>query len=162
MSDNFLLPEEIRKKLAELHASGKTVVFVSGVFDLLHQEHKNFLQKARALGDVLFVAIESDVRVRQLKGEGRPVNSQEMRKKAIEAQKLADIVFILPEDFSSPAQHIQIIQEVWPDFLAVSSHTSHLDKKRAIVEAAGGELVIVHQHNPAVSTTQILNSQAQP
>lgn len=156
MSAPQILPPQVASRLQELREPDKKVVFASGVFDLLHQEHKAFLHSAKQQGDVLVVAIESDVRVRQLKGEGRPVQSQEVRQQQLEALKDVDLVFILPEDFARPEHHRQVIMEVQPDFLAVSSHTSHLEKKKAVVEEFGGELVVVHQHNPAVSTTQLL------
>lgn len=156
-----LLSPDVAQLIADFHQSKQNVVFVSGVFDLLHQEHVNFLRKAKAIGDVLVVAIESDVRVRQIKGEGRPINSQQKRRKQLEALGFIDVVFILPEHFSQPAQHRQLIAEVRPAFLAVSSHSAHLDKKRAIVEEFGGQLQVVHQHNPAISTTQLLAQQRQ-
>lgn len=129
---------------------------MSGVFDLLHQEHTVFLHNAKQYGDILIVAVESDARVRQLKGEGRPIQTQEVRQQQLEVLADVDIAFVLPDDFSKPEQHRQIIAEVRPDVLAVSSHTAHLEKKRAIIEEVGGQLVIAHQHNPTVSTTQLL------
>lgn len=131
-------------------------VLVTGVFDVLHQEHIVFLEKAKLLGTYLIVGIESDVRVRQMKGEDRPVFSQEQRKKKLKALGIADEVFILPEQFSRSEDHLALIQKVRPDYLAVSSHTKHLDEKRAILKQCGGEVVIVHAHNPNISTTQLL------
>jgi len=156
-----LLPDHAAQQIAGFHQQKKKVVFVSGVFDLLHQEHITFLEKAKAAGDVLVVAIESDVRVRQIKGEGRPINTQLARKLKLESLGFIECVFILPEYFSQPPQHRQLIEEVRPDVFAVSSHTSHLEKKRAIVETFGGKLLVVHQHNPNVSTTLLLAQQPQ-
>lgn len=132
-------------------------VLVTGVFDVLHKEHFNFLKKAKALGDYLIVGIESDVRVRQMKGKGRPIHSQAVR--VANLKKISDIdeVFILPEQFSNPADHSALIQKIKPKYLAVSSHTQHLDKKEAILQQHGGKVVVVHTHNPLVSTTQILS-----
>lgn len=151
-----LLPAEVAEKIHTFHTQGKKVVFASGVFDVFHQEHLRFLEKAKAAGDVLVVSIESDFRVRQIKGDGRPVNDQQKRKAHLESLGFIDLVFILPEHFSQPPQHRQLIDEVRPDIFAVSSHTSHLDKKRAIVESLGGKLEVVHQHNPDISTTLLL------
>jgi len=155
-----MLSPELAAELAHAHHSGKKVVFVSGVFDLLHQEHLLFLVKAKAAGDVLYVAIESDVRVRQLKGPGRPINTQSVRKKNLEQLGLVTSVFILPDDFSQPAQHRQLIAEIRPDLLAVSSHTAHIDRKKMIVEEYGGKLLIVHQHNSEISTSKLLAQHA--
>ena len=132
-------------------------ILVTGVFDILHQEHLLFLQKAAALGD-LYIGIESDVRVRKIKGEGRPVNSQEVRKSNLDSSQLAKGVFILPESFDSPDAHRKLLQEIKPDVLAVSSHTAHLESKSRLMQEIGGRVEIVHQHNPEISTTKILES----
>jgi rfaE bifunctional protein nucleotidyltransferase chain/domain len=142
--------------LEKCRVGHKKIVLATGVFDILHQEHLLFLEKAKKTGDVLIVGLESDVRVKIMKGEGRPINSQAKRKTILEEQKIADLVFILPEEFCTPQDHDDLIRIIHPDILAVSSHTSHLDKKRAIVEKYGGELRVVHQHNPSISTTLIL------
>lgn len=151
-----MIKSELQTQLQQLHDQHKKVVLVTGVFDLLHSEHKLFLQKAKKLGDFLVVGVESDVRVRHLKGEGRPVNSQAERQKNLEALPYIDAVFILPEEFSKPEHHDALLAAIRPAVLAVSSHTAHLDKKQKLVEKYGGELVIAHEHNPAVSTTLLL------
>lgn len=134
----------------------KTVVLVTGVFDLFHEEHQIFLRKAKLAGDLLIVGVESDLRVKQLKGENRPIWDQDRRVSAIEQSKIADAVFILPEQFSKPVDHENLIDSIRPNFLAVSSHTKHQEAKQRIMEKFHGKLIIVHQHNPSVSTTQKL------
>ncbi|HYD34853.1 MAG TPA: adenylyltransferase/cytidyltransferase family protein [Vitreimonas sp.] len=140
-------------------SEAKKTVLVTGVFDILHHEHVEFLQKAKALGDELVVGIESDVRVAAIKGPGRPINTAAIRKTNLENLGLADEVFILPEAFDKPEHHEALIAQYHPDFLAVSSHTAHLDKKQALLAKYGGQVVVVHDHNPAVSTTQLLQQQ---
>ncbi len=156
LPDLQILTPEVHRKIEAARHQGKRIVFVSGVFDLLHQEHIRFLQKARAVGDFLVVGLESDVRVRTIKGEGRPVHSQHLRQQNIQKLGVADVVFILPEDFADASKRRRLIEELRPAILAVSSHSPHLEKKKAIIEEFGGQLMIVHQHNPAVSTTQLL------
>lgn len=137
----------------------KKVILATGVFDILHQEHRNFLEKAKALGGKLVVGIESDVRVQQLKGAGRPINSQEERVKNVVALGLADEVFVLPEQFSKPEHHRALLRKIRPAVLAVSSHSPHLDQKQALLREVGGEVVVVHQHNPSISTSIIIEQQ---
>lgn len=134
----------------------KKIVLVTGVFDLLHDEHVNFLKKAKELGDKLVVGIESDKRVKEIKGLKRPVLSQEIRKKNLNALRIADEIFILPEQFNKPEDHFNLVKKVGAKILAVSSHTAHLDKKQQIMEKVGGNVVVVHEHNPAVSTSILL------
>lgn len=152
----ILSPAEAQH-LATLRQDG-VVVLVTGVFDLLHKEHQAFLLRARAAGDVLVVGIESDQRVRQLKGEDRPIWPQEHRKNQLELLQSVSMVVILPDDFHNPEQRTQLLLEVRPDVLAVSSHTPHLEQKRAAIQAIGGKLQVVHQHNPSISTTKLVAS----
>lgn len=151
-----ILPGEIASLVERVRSEGKKIVLVTGVFDLLHQEHLNFLQKARDAGDFLLVGIESDIRVRELKGESRPVNFELVRLEQIGQLSFVDSAMILPDDFGSPGRPRELIATLRPDILAVSSHSPHLDKKRAILQEFGGRVEVVHQHNPEISTTKIL------
>jgi D-glycero-beta-D-manno-heptose 1-phosphate adenylyltransferase len=132
-------------------------VLVTGVFDCLHQEHLNFLNKARALGDILLIGIETDKRVKEIKGQERPVNNQEFRIKNLEKLDIANKVFLLPEDFSVSKQHLAFIKKIRPNILAVSSHTPNLKQKKEIMEKMNGKLVVVMKQNPKLSTTKIIN-----
>ncbi len=134
----------------------KTVILVTGVFDLLHSEHIGFLKSAKALGGRLVVGIESDERVKKLKGEGRPVQSAAERKKALVALEFVDEVIILPIQFETDSDHLRLLKLVKPDILAVSSHTPHLTSKRQLMKKVGGKVVVVRKHNPSISTTKIL------
>lgn len=144
-----------RKEYKKILDSKK--VLVTGVFDVLHQEHKKFLKAAKKEGTHLIIGIESDKRVKVIKGVSRPTINQEQRKKNLEKLEIADEVFILPENFKSHISHIKLIEKIKPDVLAVSSHTAHLNKKRAIMKANGGIVKVVLKHNPKVSSTKIIN-----
>ncbi|HEX7017610.1 MAG TPA: adenylyltransferase/cytidyltransferase family protein [Patescibacteria group bacterium] len=142
------------------HHQGQKLVLVTGVFDLLHQEHVHFLKRAKAAGDVLLVGIESDVRVKQLKGEGRPIENQALRKQKVATVPGVDGAFILPEVFDQPEHHLELLKILRPDILAVSSHTPHLEEKRQLMSVIGGRVEVVLEQNPAVSTTQIIKTGA--
>lgn len=148
-----MLTNSLHNHFRTLREQGKKITLVTGVFDLLHQEHRTFLEKARKIGDVLVVGIESDVRVRQMKGESRPIQVQAIRKDQIEEMKLADTIFILPENCVTAEDYDQLIAEMLPSFLAVSSHSPYLESKQRIMSKYGGELKIVHEFNPEISTT---------
>lgn len=154
-----MIPTSLQQQLLAQRQQGKKIVLVTGVFDLLHQEHRIFLQKAKQLGAFLVVAIESDVRVKQLKGEDRPIWNQDRRLQALQEVESVDAVLILPDDFSKPEHHRQLISEIRPDMLAVSEHSPNLDKKKAILAEFGGEVVVAHDHNPAISTSRIISEQ---
>jgi len=169
--------QSIAPVIHKLRATGKTIVLATGFFDLLHSEHINFLHKARTSGDVLIVAVESDARAKQLKGEGRPIESQATRcqhllslttpgvvSDRIETPgvtQCVDYVINLPDDFNNLLAYDSLMQTIKPDIYAVSSHTTHLQSKTSLVQKYGGKLQIVHDFNPNISTTQIINSQNQ-
>lgn len=139
----------------DLHAQKLKLILATGFFDLLHSEHLNFLQKAKAAGDVLIVAVESDERARILKGEGRPIQTQSIRLKNLIPH--ADYLLALDATFNNPLAFENLIQAVQPAFLAVSSHTAHLDKKQAMLKKNGSDILVVHNHNPDISTTILYN-----
>jgi len=73
-------------------------IFVNGTFDILHPGHVQLLNYARSLGDSLLVAIDGDQRVRELKGSGRPINSEDDRKLMLESLRSVDTVWIFNSD----------------------------------------------------------------
>jgi len=79
------------------HHPGKTIVFTNGCFDILHAGHVRYLEAAKQLGDILVVALNGDASVRELKGEGRPLNSQEDRAEVLAALGAVDYVIIFEE-----------------------------------------------------------------
>ncbi len=81
----------------KLRASGKKVVLTNGVFDLLHTGHLYYLQKARELGDALFIALNSDASVRELKGPLRPVQNETERAYALAAAWFIDGIVVFRE-----------------------------------------------------------------
>ena len=81
----------------KLRAAGKKLVLTNGVFDLLHTGHLYYLQKARALGDALFIALNSDASVRELKGPLRPVQNENERAYALAATWFIDGIIVFRE-----------------------------------------------------------------
>jgi D-beta-D-heptose 7-phosphate kinase/D-beta-D-heptose 1-phosphate adenosyltransferase len=137
-----------RKRLRD---QGKVVVFTNGCFDLLHPGHVRYLAEARALGDALVVALNSDRSVRVLKGEGRPILSEEERAEVVAALEAVDYVIIFDE--VTPRE---LIAALLPDVL-VKGGDWPLDEivGRQEVEAAGGK-VIALPYVEGSSTTDII------
>src|ERR1044071_5075238 len=134
-----------------LRAAGQRLVFTNGVFDLLHVGHVRYLQQARALGDALLVAINSDRTVRELKGPGRPVFREAERAEIIAALRHVDYVTIF--DDVSPRK---LIAALLPDVL-VKGGDYELDEihGREEVEAAGGKVVSLPFVDGASTTAMI-------
>lgn len=122
---------------ARLRNEGARLVFTNGVFDLLHVGHVRYLAEARALGDALVVAINSDRTVRELKGADRPVFDQSERAEILAALRQVDYVVVF--DDVSPRSLIALLL---PDVL-VKGGDYQLDQihGREEVEAAGGKVI---------------------
>ncbi|NTW58975.1 MAG: D-glycero-beta-D-manno-heptose 1-phosphate adenylyltransferase [Nitrospirae bacterium] len=131
--------EELRPLLAILRAAGKKIVFTNGCFDLIHTGHTRYLAIARSFGDILVVAVNSDASVSTIKGEKRPINSQQERAEALAALESVDFVTI----FSEPDPY-KVISALQPDVL-VKGGDWPIEKiiGRDVVEARGGKVVNV-------------------
>jgi rfaE bifunctional protein nucleotidyltransferase chain/domain len=137
MSGKILSLEDLLRERISLRAEGKSLVFTNGVFDLLHVGHVRYLQQARALGDALLVAINSDRSVRELKGDSRPLIVEQERAEVLAA--LRQVTYVTIFDDLSPRN---LIAKVLPDVLAKGGDYG-LDEihGREQVEAAGGRVV---------------------
>jgi len=95
MNEKIVLDHaDLAARIKDLRAEGKEVVFTNGCFDLLHVGHVRLLRGAKAEGDVLVVGLNSDASVRELKGEGRPLQSEEERAEIIAALRFVDFVTV--------------------------------------------------------------------
>jgi D-glycero-beta-D-manno-heptose 1-phosphate adenylyltransferase len=122
-----------------LRATGKTVVFTNGVFDLLHVGHLRYLQQARALGDALIVGVNSDRSVHANKGAGRPITPEAERAEILSALACVDGVVVFDED--TPHEIIAALQ---PDVLVKGADwAADAIVGRDVVEARGGRVVRV-------------------
>jgi len=90
----------------------KKIVFTNGCFDILHAGHADYLKKAKSLGDILVVGINSDESIRRIKGEKRPIIPQELRAFLLDSLKPVDYVVIFEED--TP---LELIKAIKPDVL---------------------------------------------
>ncbi|MCH7951773.1 adenylyltransferase/cytidyltransferase family protein [Patescibacteria group bacterium] len=140
--------------------SAKTIVLATGVYDILHIEHLRFLKKAKAEGDILIVGIESDERVRKLKGKGRPINPQNQRAEIAAALELVDYAFILPNNLGTKKGREALIKAIRPERYAISANTPFQEEKKRVMEKFGGKLKVVLPHNPEVSTSKIIKAQS--
>jgi D-beta-D-heptose 7-phosphate kinase/D-beta-D-heptose 1-phosphate adenosyltransferase len=135
-----------------LRASGKTVVFTNGVFDLLHPGHVRYLQQARALGDALIVGVNSDRSVRAIKGPQRPITPEAERAEILAALAPVDAAVIFDED--TPHAIIAAIQ---PDVLVKGADWAEdAIVGRDLVEARGGRVVRM-PIEPGYSTSGIID-----
>lgn len=125
-------------KMKEKH-QGKSIVFTNGCFDILHIGHTRYLQKARTLGDVMIVGVNSDESVKRLKGETRPINSLSDRMEILASLTCVD--YVIPFDGDTP---YELISDIRPDVL-VKGGDYNPDEVvgKDIVESKGGRVVII-------------------
>jgi rfaE bifunctional protein nucleotidyltransferase chain/domain len=134
--------------------SEKKVVFTNGCFDLIHLGHIEYLLKAKELGDMLIVGVNSDVSVKRLKGPTRPIMDQTQRYHIMAALSFVDI--IIPFDEETPYNLIKMIK---PDVLVKGSdYKPELIVGYDIVKENGGEIITIPTNLPPeiYSTTKIL------
>jgi rfaE bifunctional protein nucleotidyltransferase chain/domain len=147
----LLTAEQVVMFAKDVRAGGGTVVFTNGVFDLLHPGHVRYLRDARALGDALIVAVNSDRSVRTIKEPGRPINPDHERAEVLLAVYSVDAVVIFDEE--TP---YAIISAVQPDILVKGADWEPDNiVGRDVVEARGGRVVRV-ELAPGYSTSEIV------
>jgi D-glycero-beta-D-manno-heptose 1-phosphate adenylyltransferase len=135
--EKVLAREDLPVRVNELRQRGLRIVFTNGCFDILHPGHLSYLQKARSLGDLLIVGINSDRSVKELKGNLRPIFDQEERCELLSGLESVNFVTIFDE--STPRDLIKVIL---PDVLVKGGDWS-LEQivGREEVEASGGRVV---------------------
>jgi rfaE bifunctional protein nucleotidyltransferase chain/domain len=137
INEKLLSLSEIQVERKRLREAGKTLVFTNGCFDILHVGHIRYLKAARALGDALMVAINSDRTVEILKGAGRPIMNEQDR-----AEVLAAISYVSYVNIFDDISPRTLIAQVLPDVLVKGGDYS-IDEihGREEVEAAGGRVL---------------------
>jgi rfaE bifunctional protein nucleotidyltransferase chain/domain len=134
-----------------LRASGMTIVFTNGVFDLLHPGHVRYLAEARAQGDALIVGVNSDRSVRAIKGPTRPITPELERAEVLSALSSVDAVVVFDENDPHA-----VISDIQPDVLVKGADWA-ADRivGRDVVEARGGRVVRI-AFAPGFSTTGMI------
>jgi glycerol-3-phosphate cytidylyltransferase len=143
--------KELVEKLEPIRKADKTIVFTNGVFDILHAGHVDILTKAKELGHVLVVGINSDDSVKALKGPNRPINNETNRAYLISALKPVDFVVIFSE--RTPEE---IISKIKPDIhVKGGDYVVEEMPETKIVKKYGGKVILIKfSHN--LSTTGII------
>jgi D-glycero-beta-D-manno-heptose 1-phosphate adenylyltransferase len=140
---------EVRKKLKE---QNKKLVFTNGCFDILHRGHIEYLKQAKSLGNYLVIGLNSDSSVKKIKGDSRPLNSQNDRAFVLDNLKVVNAVVIFSDD--TP---YNIIQKIVPDFLVKGGDWTEDNIVGAdIVKKAGGKVVSL-KYVDDYSTTSTIN-----
>jgi rfaE bifunctional protein nucleotidyltransferase chain/domain len=141
--------KELDKILTNLQ--GKKIVFTNGVFDLLHLGHVRYLKKARQLGDVLIVGVNSDRSVRKIKGNKRPLIPEKERAEIVASLEAVDYVVIFNEE--TP---INLIKKIKPSFQVKGGDYKKKNlPEEKVVKELGGKVVLVEMEK-GKSTSSII------
>lgn len=133
-------------------AQGEKVVFTNGCFDLLHAGHVEYLQKAKALGDRLIVAVNDDASIRRLKGPTRPVSPQDSRLRVLAALGAVDWVVPFHEDTPE-----NLLRELKPDILVKGGDYNEAGIVGAdIVKSYGGQVLPIRHDFLNISSSQLI------
>ena len=131
--------DEVRRRVEEARAAGRTVAFANGCFDVLHVGHVRYLEGARAEADVLVVGVNGDGSVRRLKGEGRPVLPEGDRALLVAAVRAVDHVVVFDDDTADA-----LVAAVRPHIHAKGTdYTTESVPERETVRRHGGRVAIV-------------------
>lgn len=143
--------ETLKARVAMLNFLNRRIVFTNGCFDILHRGHIEYLSKAHDLGDALIIGINSDASVRQIKGQGRPVQDEQSRLLALASLRFVEAVVIFDQD--TP---LELISMVKPQVLVKGADYQEKDIVGAeVVRQNGGEVVSI-ELSPGFSTTALL------
>ena len=150
-SDKILTRDVLESKLIQVRASEKKIVFTNGCFDILHLGHVRYLTDARSHGNILVVGLNSDVSVKLVKGDKRPIIEQSQRAEVLAGLWCVDYVTIFDE-----ADPLALIESLKPDVLVKGEDWPEQDIVGAdVVEKNGGKVVRVPTV-PDVSTSILI------
>ena len=150
-NNNEISLSALGRELAFAHFRNKKIVFTNGCFDILHLGHIDYMNKSAQYGDILIVGLNSDISVKKIKGENRPVNKEDARAILLASLKFVDLVVLFDED--TPYELIKFIQ---PDVLIKGSdYEAEKIIGYDVVKAKNGEIITI-DFVDGYSTTSII------
>ena len=151
MRPKILKLSKLVKVLESLREAGKRIVFTNGCFDILHVGHVRYLAAARSKGDVLVLGLNSDVSVKFIKPENRPIVSQDQRAEVLAGLACVDYITIFDEP-----DPLALIQTIKPDVLIKGADWKETDIIGSdVVKSYGGKVIRI-EVVPGISTSRII------
>lgn len=150
-----ILAEKLSSYLKQIESSGKTIVLVGGCFDILHVGHTRFLQKAKALGDVLIVLLENDQKIKLIKGKDRPIHHQNDRAEVLSALRSVDFIIMLSEVMEN-SDYDSIVKLIKPRFIATTKGDPNIKFKERTAKLVNAQVKYVTPLVKSYSTEDII------
>lgn len=143
--------EEAVQQRRTLQEAGQRLVFTNGHFDLLHVGHLDYLEKAHALGDALYLGLNGDTSTGRLKGTGRPLVPAVERARLLAALQPVSTVIIFEQDTAD-----SLLEALKPDiYVKGGDYANKVLPERALVESYGGQIILI-DYLPNHSTTELI------
>ncbi len=142
---------ELTKTVEHLKGIGLEIVLTSGSFDLIHLGHVKYLAKAKELGDVLVVGVDSDAKIRRRKGEDRPMVPEQERLEMLAHQRPVDLLYLKPED----EERWALIKAVEPDVLVLTTDHAYSDGEQAELAEIVGRIEVIPRQATITTSERI-------
>lgn len=146
---------KLTRVVSGLKKQDKKIVLVGGCFDILHPGHVIFLSKAKQAGVCLIVLLESDEKIKLLKGINRPVHNQKERAQILSALQSVDYVVMLPV-MKKDADYDQLVIKIKPAVIAATAKDKNIHNYQRVAKLAGAKVKIVTKEIGNYSTSRIL------
>ena len=143
--------DQLDAKVQHLKGVGLKIVLTSGSFDLVHLGHVKYLARAKELGDVLVVGVDSDAKIRRRKGEDRPLVPERERLEMLAHQRPVDLIFLKDEE----KERWALIKAVEPDVLVLTEDHSYSDEDQARLAELCGEIAVLERQASVTTSERI-------
>jgi len=153
--NQIIKPKEAIIISEKLRRRGDKIILTGGCFDIIHVGHIKFLENSKKLGGKLFVLLESDEKVRKLKGKNRPLNSQIERAYVLQAIKYTDYIVLLPNMKNNDA-YDKLISKLMPSVIATVKNDPMIKHKKRQAKLVGAKISYVMSRIKNKSTTQLV------
>ena len=143
--------DQLREKALHLKGIGLRIVLTSGSFDLVHLGHVKYLARAKELGDVLVVGVDSDAKIRRRKGEDRPLVPENERLEMLAHQRPVDLLYLKEEN----GERWDLIKAVEPDVLVLTADHSYSEDDMAGLREICGEIAVIERQADVTTSERI-------
>jgi rfaE bifunctional protein nucleotidyltransferase chain/domain len=143
--------EEMTRTVSHLKGLGYSIVLTSGSFDLIHLGHVKYLARAKELGDILVVGVDSDAKIRRRKGEDRPMVPEDERLELLAHQRPVDLIYLKQDE----DPRWGLIKAVEPDVLVLTADHSYSPEQLAELAEVVGEVQVIERQASVTTSERI-------
>lgn len=143
--------EEMTRVVSHLRGLGYRIVLTSGSFDLIHLGHVKYLARAKELGGILVVGVDSDAKIRRRKGEDRPMVPESERLELLAHQRPVDLIYLKQDEDPQWG----LIKAVEPDVLVLTADHSYTPEQLSALEEVVGEVVVLERQSSVTTSERI-------